>query len=411
VQAGIAEVVVNGNLRGKPTLIVAGRNDALIPVNHNSRAYTAYNRVTEGASSKLRYIEVTNAQHFDAFNALSGFDTRYVPLHVYFNRAMDAMWAHLKNGTALPPEPGGAHHTRAAACPVRRRPSRRPTCRRSWPPLRRPMRSALPAPRSTCPTEARGGMSFTSHYIACEGRELHYTEWGAAHGPQAETVIAWHGLARTGRDMDDIAEHLAQRYRVICPDTLGRGLSQWSPAPEAEYCLAFYVKLAVALLDQLGLERVHWLGTSMGGAIGTLAAAGPLRGRITRLVLNDNGPSLAPAAIERIRSLCRQPAGLCTVGELEQLLPHRLQALWLAERRAVAAAHRDLGAPPARRPRDAALRPGDGAAVRHHPERLRAVGRLGRAGSAGAVPARRTLRPAAGRHRRRCASGARGRWW
>lgn len=161
-------------------------------------------------------------------------------------------------------------------------------------------------------------MSFTSHYIACEGRELHYTEWGAAHGPQAETVIAWHGLARTGRDMDDIAEHLAQRYRVICPDTLGRGLSQWSPAPEAEYCLAFYVKLAVALLDQLGLERVHWLGTSMGGAIGTLAAAGPLRGRITRLVLNDNGPSLAPAAIERIRSYAGQPAAFATVGELER---------------------------------------------------------------------------------------------
>ena len=102
VQAGIAEVVVNGNLRGKPTLIVAGRSDALVPVNHNARAYTAFNRVTEGAASKLSYIEVANAQHFDAFNALSGFDTRYVPLHVYFNRAMDAMWANLKNGTALP---------------------------------------------------------------------------------------------------------------------------------------------------------------------------------------------------------------------------------------------------------------------------------------------------------------------
>ena len=83
-----------------------------------------------------------------------------------------------------------------------------------------------------------------SNYLVCEGRELHYTEWGAGH---AETVIAWHGLARTGRDMDDIAEHLSQRYRVICPDTIGRGLSQWSPHPEREYCLAFYVKLAVSL--------------------------------------------------------------------------------------------------------------------------------------------------------------------
>ena len=103
VAAGIAEVVLNGNLRGKPTIIVAGRSDALVPVNHNARAYTAFNRVTEGASSKLSYIEVVNAQHFDSFNSFSGFDNRYVPLHVYFNRAMDAMYARLKDGTTLPP--------------------------------------------------------------------------------------------------------------------------------------------------------------------------------------------------------------------------------------------------------------------------------------------------------------------
>jgi pimeloyl-ACP methyl ester carboxylesterase len=160
-------------------------------------------------------------------------------------------------------------------------------------------------------------MSFTSHYLRCEGRELHYTEWGAGHGPQAETVIAWHGLARTCRDMDDIAAHLAQRYRVICPDTIGRGLSQWSPAPEAEYCLAFYVKLAVSLVDQLGLDRFHWLGTSMGGAIGTVAAAGPLRERVRRLVLNDIGPQIATAATDRIRSYAGHPAAFATVSELE----------------------------------------------------------------------------------------------
>ena len=157
-------------------------------------------------------------------------------------------------------------------------------------------------------------MSFTSNYIGCVGRELHYTEWGAQHD---ETVVAWHGLARTGRDMDDIAEHLAQRYRVICPDTIGRGLSQWSPQPDREYCLAFYAQLATALLDQLGLEQVHWLGTSMGGAIGCKAAAGPLRGRIRRMVLNDIGPQLAEAAIQRIRSYAGSPAAFATVSELE----------------------------------------------------------------------------------------------
>ncbi len=156
---------------------------------------------------------------------------------------------------------------------------------------------------------------FRSHYLQCAGRELHYTEWGAQH---AETVIAWHGLARTCRDMDDVAAHLAQRYRVICPDTIGRGLSQWSPEPATEYCLAFYEKLAVALVDQLGLARFHWLGTSMGGAIGMRAAARGLRGRVIRLILNDSGPEVAPAAITRIRSYAGNPAAFATVSELEQ---------------------------------------------------------------------------------------------
>jgi hydroxybutyrate-dimer hydrolase len=103
VQAGMAEVTLSGNLHGKPTIIVAGRSDALVPVNNNARAYTAFNRVTEGASSALSYIEVTNAQHFDSFNGFSGFDSRFISLHVYFNRAMDAMYARLKSSTPLPP--------------------------------------------------------------------------------------------------------------------------------------------------------------------------------------------------------------------------------------------------------------------------------------------------------------------
>ena len=103
VRAGIAEVLLSGNLRGKPTLIVAGRSDALVPVNNNARAYVSFNRLVEAAASKVSYIEVANAQHFDSFNAFSGFDIRFVPLHVYFVRAMDAMYANLRNGTALPP--------------------------------------------------------------------------------------------------------------------------------------------------------------------------------------------------------------------------------------------------------------------------------------------------------------------
>jgi hydroxybutyrate-dimer hydrolase len=103
VRAGISEYLLNGNLRGKPTLIAAGRSDALVNINHSSRAYVAYNRAVEGAASNVRYYEVMYAQHFDTFLPFSGFDTRFVPLHGYFNLAMNAMYAHLKTGAALPP--------------------------------------------------------------------------------------------------------------------------------------------------------------------------------------------------------------------------------------------------------------------------------------------------------------------
>ena len=154
-----------------------------------------------------------------------------------------------------------------------------------------------------------------SRYLACEGREIHFMEWGAEN---AETVVAWHGLARTGRDMDELAGHLSSRYRVICPDTIGRGLSQWSPQPEQEYCLAFYARLALGLLEGLGIRQCHWVGTSMGGALGMHLAAGALKGRIRRLVLNDIGPALGAAAVERIRAYAGQPPQFDTMGALEE---------------------------------------------------------------------------------------------
>ncbi len=162
-------------------------------------------------------------------------------------------------------------------------------------------------------------MSPVSHYIRCAGHEIHYVEWGAQHG---RTAIAWHGLARTGRDMDELAAHLAGRgWRVICPDTIGRGLSQWSREPDAHYRLSFYARVAADLCDQLGLARVHWVGTSMGGAIGTVCASGlfepGMKGRIASLTLNDNAPQLAAAAIERIRNYAGQPPAFDTVTELE----------------------------------------------------------------------------------------------
>ncbi|MGZ5847233.1 MAG: alpha/beta fold hydrolase [Ramlibacter sp.] len=160
-------------------------------------------------------------------------------------------------------------------------------------------------------------MSPSSHYATCAGREIHYMQWG--EGPA--TVVAWHGLARTGRDMDELAAHLAGRYRVVCPDTVGRGLSQWSPDPGNEYTLAFYARIAADLLDHLGIDGCHWVGTSMGGAIGTVCAGGiaqpQLKGRIRSLVLNDNAPRLAQPALERIKAYAGNPPAFATIAELE----------------------------------------------------------------------------------------------
>jgi pimeloyl-ACP methyl ester carboxylesterase len=160
----------------------------------------------------------------------------------------------------------------------------------------------------------------SSNYAQLAGREIHWMDWGSPDDP---VVIAWHGLARTGRDMDELALHFAGRgFRVICPDTIGRGLSQWSPRPDDEYQLDFYARLATALCDELGLERVHWVGTSMGGAIGMVCAGGlaepRMKPRIASLVLNDNAPQLAQEAIERIRAYAGKPPAFDTVAELEQ---------------------------------------------------------------------------------------------
>ncbi len=122
LQAGVAQTLRSGNLRGKPALIVHGRSDGLLPVNHTSRPYLGFNRQQEGGTSKLSYIEVENAQHFDAFiGAVSGYSNRYVPLHLYLIRALDAVYDNLTSGKPLPPSQvvrtiprGGATNTTTA---------------------------------------------------------------------------------------------------------------------------------------------------------------------------------------------------------------------------------------------------------------------------------------------------------
>ncbi len=161
-------------------------------------------------------------------------------------------------------------------------------------------------------------MTPTSHYLQCHGFNIHYTAWSDASLP---AVIAWHGLARTGRDFDALAEQLAPHYRVICPDTIGRGLSQWSRAPKNDYSFATYARITLDLMNALHIERAHWIGTSMGGALGLVCAAAlevpAFAGRIQSLILNDIAPEISSVAVERIKAYAGQPPAFDTVPELE----------------------------------------------------------------------------------------------
>jgi hydroxybutyrate-dimer hydrolase len=103
VKAGIQQVLRTARLRGVPTILVQGRADALVPVNHASRAYFGANKIADGEGSPTVYYEVENAQHFDAFLIFPSLATRFVPLHPYVIQGLDLMYAFLKNSQALPP--------------------------------------------------------------------------------------------------------------------------------------------------------------------------------------------------------------------------------------------------------------------------------------------------------------------
>jgi hydroxybutyrate-dimer hydrolase len=100
VRAGIKEFLASGKLDGKPMIIVHGRNDDRVPVSFSSRPHVGLESLEDGDRSQLRYIEVTNAEHFGT--DLPGFDTRMVPLTLYHLRALDMMWEHLTAKAPLP---------------------------------------------------------------------------------------------------------------------------------------------------------------------------------------------------------------------------------------------------------------------------------------------------------------------
>jgi pimeloyl-ACP methyl ester carboxylesterase len=130
-----------------------------------------------------------------------------------------------------------------------------------------------------------------------------YWEWGDAANPKV--VVCVHGLTRQGRDFDTLARDLSSHYRVICPDVVGRGRSGRLADPHA-YGIPTYLSDMVTLVARLGVERLDWVGTSMGGLIGMALASLP-GSPVARLVLNDVGPVLELAFIQRLATYLGVP--------------------------------------------------------------------------------------------------------
>jgi len=175
------------------------------------------------------------------------------------------------------------------------------------------------------------------HHVQCLTTSgLHrmaYWEWGERDNPRV--VVCVHGLSRQGRDFDTLAQDLASDCRVICPDVVGRGRSDWLADPMG-YGIPTYVSDMVTLVARLGVLQVDWVGTSMGGLIGLALAALP-QTPVRRLVLNDVGPVVEPAFVQRLSTYLGLPAHWVTVEEAADALqlisagfgPHSREQ-WLA---------------------------------------------------------------------------------
>lgn len=178
------------------------------------------------------------------------------------------------------------------------------------------------------------------HVHALDAGGLHrmaYWEWGERANPRV--LVCVHGLTRQGRDFDTLARALCKDWRVICPDVVGRGRSDWLADPMG-YQVPTYVADMVALVARLDVPQVDWVGTSMGGLIGLgLASLRDRGGRslVRRLVLNDVGPAIRPEAVQRIGAYVGQPRRYASVDEAADYLwsissgfgPHSREQ-WLA---------------------------------------------------------------------------------
>jgi pimeloyl-ACP methyl ester carboxylesterase len=141
-----------------------------------------------------------------------------------------------------------------------------------------------------------------------------YREWGDPRN--RDVLVCVHGLTRSGRDFDELARALCAQFRIVCPDVAGRGDSD-RLADAKLYTWAQYVADMVTLVARLDVEAVNWLGTSMGGFVG-MALAAQAGSPVKKLVLNDAGPVIAKAALERIAAYVGQTPSFASLEDAEE---------------------------------------------------------------------------------------------
>ncbi|MES2146671.1 MAG: alpha/beta hydrolase [Pseudomonadota bacterium] len=161
-------------------------------------------------------------------------------------------------------------------------------------------------------SEAAPDSAYRDGYFAvADGLRLHYRDH-AGDGSRPP-LLCLPGLTRNARDFADFAERMAPRFRVLCLDLRGRGGSEFDPQPD-RYVPPTYARDSIELLDQLGIERAVFVGTSLGGIV-TMIVAAFASNRIAAAILNDVGPELTDVGLDRIRNYVGSDASFATWAE------------------------------------------------------------------------------------------------
>lgn len=152
------------------------------------------------------------------------------------------------------------------------------------------------------------------YYSSPDGLRLHARDYGDEKAPLA--VLCLHGLSRNARDFEAVAERLWPDFRVIAAEQRGRGLSAYDPKP-GNYHPGTYVADMIALLDHLKLSRVAIIGTSLGGLMAMILAAG-WPDRVSAIIINDVGPEVAVEGLIKIQSYINRETKVSNWNEAEQ---------------------------------------------------------------------------------------------